>query len=74
MPGMDGFTTCERIRESSQVPVLIVSGRNSDDDKARGLTAGATDYMTKPFATHDLAKLVNNLLLLFQSSLGADNT
>lgn len=74
LPGMDGFTTCERIRESSQVPVLIVSGRDSDDDKARGLTAGATDYMTKPFATHDLAKLVNNLLLLFQSSLGADNT
>ena len=74
LPGMDGFTTCERIRESSEVPVLMVSGRDSDDDKARGLSAGATDYLTKPFATHGLAELVNKLLLLFQASLGADHT
>ena len=73
LPGMDGFTTCERIRESSQVPVLMVSGRDSADDKARGRSAGATGYLTKPFATHDLAKLVNKLLHLFQASLGANS-
>ena len=74
LPGMDGFTTCERIRESSEVPVLMVSGLDSADDKARGKSVGATDYVTKPFATHGLAELVNKLLLLFQASLTAEHT
>jgi len=63
LPGMDGFTTCERIRESSQVPVLMVSGLDGADAKARGRSVGATDYVTKPFATHELAGLVNKLIL-----------
>ena len=74
LPGMDGFTTCERIRESSEVPVLMVSGLVSADDKARGKSVGATDYVTKPFATQELAKLVSKLLLLIRTSLNADST
>ena len=74
LPGMDGFTTCERIRESSQVPVLMVSGLDSADDKARGRSVGATDYVTKPFATQELAGLVSKLLLLIRASLSADST
>ena len=48
LPGMDGFEICKRIREKSDVPILMVSARKDDIDKIRGLGLGADDYMTKP--------------------------
>ncbi len=45
MPGMDGFTTCERIREFSTVPVIILTAKGEERDKVRGLDAGADDYI-----------------------------
>ena len=68
LPGMDGFTTCERIREFSEVPVLMVSGRASEDDEEQGLSAGATDYMAKPFSPQELAGLVKQLLPISQAT------
>ena len=62
MPGIDGFTTCQRIREISQVPIIMVTGENRDEDKVRGLELGADDYVTKPFAIAELAARVKAVL------------
>ena len=67
LPGMDGFTTCQRIREISRVPVIMVTGRDCLDDKVKGMNVGADDYVTKPFLTHELATRVK--VLLRRSSL-----
>jgi CheY-like chemotaxis protein len=62
LPQMDGFTTCQKIRESSQVPIIMVTARDRDVDKVRGLEMGADDYITKPFSTHELASRVKSVL------------
>jgi CheY-like chemotaxis protein len=62
LPGMDGFTTCQRIREISRVPIIMVTGRDCLDDKVKGMNLGADDYVTKPFLTHELATRVKVLL------------
>lgn len=49
LPRYDGFYWCRRIRESSHVPILMVSARDAVSDQVRGMEAGADDYMTKPF-------------------------
>ena len=66
LPGMDGFVTCQRIREFSQVPVIMVTGEDKDDDKVRGLELGADDYVTKPFSTNELAARVKAVLRRFE--------
>jgi DNA-binding response OmpR family regulator len=50
LPGTDGFQLCQEVRRTSQVPVIILTVRDSDSDVARGLEAGADDYITKPFS------------------------
>lgn len=58
MPKLDGITTCERIRQFSNVPVIMLTGRNAEEDKVRCLNIGADDYITKPFsATEVLARV-----------------
>ena len=52
MPIMDGFTACERIREFSSVPIIIVTAKGEERDRVRGLDAGADDYIVKPFSAH----------------------
>src|SRR2546429_7378239 len=54
MPKMDGFTVCQRVREFSSVPIIIVTARGQDQDKVRGLDLGADDYLTKPFSVEEL--------------------
>jgi len=54
MPGMDGWAVLQKIREFSQVPVLMLTGKDAPTDKAKGLLSGADDYIAKPF---DLAEL-----------------
>lgn len=54
MPDMDGFETLRRIRQSSQVPVVMLTARGSDGDKLKGLQSGADDYITKPFNPDEL--------------------
>lgn len=49
LPGMDGFTVCREIRESSIVPIIIVSAKSEKDDKLNGLILGADDYIEKPY-------------------------
>jgi len=50
MPGPDGFAVCSRIRETSTVPVIMLTARDSDLDYARGISLGSDDYFTKPFS------------------------
>jgi DNA-binding response OmpR family regulator len=54
LPGMDGFECCRQIRETSEVPVIVVSARSDVADVVDGLEAGADDYVTKPFAVREL--------------------
>jgi len=54
MPVMDGFTACERIREFSSVPIIILTAKGEERDRVRGLDAGADDYIVKPFSAQEL--------------------
>jgi len=54
MPSMDGFEVCRRIREFSQLPIIMVTAKDSEMDKIEGLDAGADDYITKPFTAGEL--------------------
>ncbi len=58
LPGIDGFTTCYRIREFSQVSIIMVTSRDFNEDKVNGLEIGADDYITKPFSPNELAARV----------------
>lgn len=54
MPGIDGFTVCERIRAYSDVPIIMVTARGEEADRVRGLDLGADDYIVKPFSATEL--------------------
>ena len=62
MPELDGWATLGRIRELSDVPVLLLSARQSELEKVRGLKAGADDYLTKPFGRQELIARAEALL------------
>ena len=62
MPELDGWQTLERIRDLSDVPVLILTARAGELDKVRGLRGGADDYVTKPFGRQELLARVEALL------------
>ena len=49
LPGIDGFSVCSEIRKDSNTPILIVSAKNTKDDKLKGLILGADDYIEKPY-------------------------
>lgn len=62
MPKLDGFHVMQRIRESSTVPIIILSARDTEFDKISSLGMGADDYMTKPFSMAELlARIKSNL-------------
>ena len=54
MPGIGGLETCRAIRETSDVPIIVLSVRNTERDKVQVLDAGADDYVTKPFGIQEL--------------------
>jgi DNA-binding response OmpR family regulator len=62
LPGIDGFTVCERLRLARSVPVLMLTGLVEERDKIRGLDTGADDYLTKPFSPRELLARVRALL------------
>jgi len=62
MPEMNGYTVCQRIREFSQVPIIMVTARGDDKEKVAGLNIGADDYVTKPFSAGELAARVRAVL------------
>ncbi len=62
LPGIDGLELCSRIRRKSDVPILMLTARADDTDKAIGLGIGADDYLTKPFSPIELVARVKALL------------
>jgi len=62
MPGLDGWETLERIREVSDVPVLMLTARDAELERVRGLRGGADDYVVKPFGRQELVARVDVLL------------
>jgi len=62
MPQLDGWATLERLRDLSDVPVLMLTARSSEIERVRGLTTGADDYVSKPFGRQELLARVGALL------------
>ena len=62
MPVLDGWQTLERIRELTEVPVLMLTGRDAELERVRGLRSGADDYVVKPFGRQELLARVDALL------------
>jgi len=54
LPGIDGFEVCRRLRESGDLPILLLTARSGDSDKVVGLDLGADDYVVKPFSPREL--------------------
>jgi DNA-binding response OmpR family regulator len=62
LPDIDGIDVCKRIRQSSDVPILMLTARDEDVDKIIGLEVGADDYLTKPFNPRELVARVKSIL------------
>jgi len=62
MPDIDGYTVCERVREFSMIPIIMVTARGEDEEKVKGLDAGADDYVSKPFSSKELVARVKAVL------------
>jgi len=62
LPGIDGLTVCNRIKQTSTIPVMILSARDKDSDVISGLEIGAEDYMTKPFNHREFILRVGKIL------------
>jgi DNA-binding response OmpR family regulator len=62
MPKLDGLTTCERIRQFSNVPIIILTARGEEHDRVQGLNIGADDYVVKPFSATELIARVRAIL------------
>ena len=73
MPKIDGFEVCQRLREWSQIPIIMLSARGDEEDKVKCLDLGADDYITKPFGVEELIARVRTVLRRTQA-IGAITT
>jgi DNA-binding response OmpR family regulator len=71
LPGMDGFEICQEIRRFSDVPVVMLTAKDTEVDKVRGLEMGADDYITKPFSHLELLARVRAVMRRYESQLPA---
>ena len=73
LPGMNGFSLCETIRRTDQkIGIIILSAKGQEQDKIRGLSIGADDYMTKPFSVSELLARVKALCRRVGRTAGGD--
>jgi two-component system response regulator MprA len=72
LPGMDGLEVCRRLRNASNVPILMLTARDTVPDRVTGLDAGADDYMIKPYATDELLARLRAILRRQRSEPSAD--
>lgn len=75
MPGMDGFTACRKIKALpayQQTPIVLLTSRDSETDRAQGMMAGCARYLTKPFKLEELDELVLKLCLRRRTSNAYD--
>lgn len=66
LPGEDGFQVCRNIRQQKNIPIILVSARQEDIDKIRGLGLGADDYIVKPFSPNELVARVKAHLTRYE--------
>src|SRR5512135_2981363 len=71
MPKMDGISTCERIRQFSNVPIIMLTAKGEEQDRVKGLNVGADDYVVKPFSATELVARVRAVLRRAQTTDGA---
>ncbi len=69
MPRLDGFGTCQRIREFSNVPIIMLTAKGEEQDRVKGLDLGADDYLVKPFSATELLARVRAVLRRAQMPL-----
>jgi DNA-binding response OmpR family regulator len=69
MPKLDGITTCERIRQFSNIPIIMLTAKGEEHDRVQGLDIGADDYIVKPFSAIELLARVKAVLRRSQTSL-----
>ncbi|OGN87742.1 MAG: DNA-binding response regulator [Chloroflexi bacterium RBG_13_46_9] len=62
LPGCDGLEICRKLKDESDVPIIMLTARTTEDDKLRGLNLGADDYVTKPFSPRELAARVRAVI------------
>ncbi|MGX9135862.1 response regulator transcription factor [Rummeliibacillus sp. JY-2-4R] len=62
MPHMDGFEVCTEIRKTSEVPIIFLTAKDANEDKVKGLTIGADDYVVKPFTSSELVARIQAVL------------
>ncbi|MGQ0601890.1 MAG: response regulator [Anaerolineales bacterium] len=62
MPGMDGWETCARLREMADLPIILLTAKDAEQDKLRGFRLGVDDYVTKPFSFAELAARIRAVL------------
>ncbi len=72
LPGIDGLTVCQRLRNISSAPILMLSAKDTTTDRVAGLNQGADDYLVKPFALDELLARVRALLRRSQPAEPAD--
>ena len=70
LPDIDGFEVLKMIREISSVPVIMLTAKGEEDDRVKGLEAGADDYVTKPFSPRELVSRVRAVLRRVDSAAG----
>jgi DNA-binding response OmpR family regulator len=68
MPRLDGITTCERIRQFSNIPVIMLTAKGEENDRVRGFSVGADDYVVKPFSVTELVARVHAVLRRAQNT------
>jgi two-component system KDP operon response regulator KdpE len=73
MPDIDGFETLQLIRETSSIPVIMLTAKGEEDDRVRGLELGADDYVTKPFSPRELVSRVRAVLRRVESASTAES-
>ncbi len=73
LPKMDGFAVCQRIRQTSTVPIIMLTAKSEDIDRVLGLEIGADDYLTKPFNTRELLARIKALLRRCQWVCGEES-
>lgn len=73
LPQMDGFEVCKKIRQTSQVPILMLTAREEEADKVLGLELGADDYITKPFSMRELMARVKANIRRSNSTIDDEN-
>ncbi|KMO87273.1 transcriptional regulator [Megasphaera cerevisiae DSM 20462] len=71
LPDTDGFSVCRKIRDISNVPIIFITARGSDEDKIKGLGLGADDYIVKPFNPSEMTARLKAHLDIHQRLLGA---